>query len=103
MKKLILKWCMLHHRLLGQDKLFIFNTPDTDVLILLLSILPSLGLDTVLITGSGENRRNVKLRYIYDELGENYAKFLLGMHALSGCDTTGHIMTKSKSSWFNAF
>ena len=46
-------------------------SPDTDVLILLLSVLPSLGLDTVLITGSGENRRNVKLRYIYDELGEN--------------------------------
>ena len=58
------------------------NQPPPDVLILLLYVLPSLGLDTVLITGSGQNRCNVKLRYIYDQLGENYAKALPGMHAL---------------------
>ena len=25
------------------------------------------------------------------------------MHAISGCDATGHIQTKSKKTWFNVF
>ena len=76
---------------------------DTDVLVLIVSVLPHLGEDTVLILGHGENRRNLKLQYVYDQLGEIRARALPAMHALSGCDTTGHTQSKSKQSWFNTF
>lgn len=40
---------------------------------------------------------------IYNALGENKASALRKWHALTGCDTTGHIRGKSKKACLEAF
>ena len=45
----------------------------------------------------------MKLQPIYDALGENKVQALRGFHAISGCDTTGHIFGTSKTSWWKIF
>ena len=40
---------------------------------------------------------------IYEALGPNRATALPGFHTLTGCDTTGHIQNKSKSTYFAKF
>ena len=53
--------------------------------------------------GTGLNRRLVPLLQIYRALGDKRAAALRGFHALSRCDTTGRILGKSKTVWWNAF
>jgi hypothetical protein len=53
--------------------------------------------------GTGEQRRQVKLKPIYDALGPEKAAALPGFHSLTGSDTTGHIHGKGKLSCFKAF
>jgi hypothetical protein len=76
---------------------------DTDVLVLALRQVPKLGLHPILIVGTGEQRRQVKLKPIYDALGPEKAAALPGFHSLTGSDTTGHIHGKGKLSCFKAF
>ena len=78
-------------------------SPDTDVLVLAIASMPALGDDAGIIMGTRENRQPIKIHPIYHALGENKAQALVGFHALSGCDTTGRIHGKSKSSWWDAF
>jgi len=53
--------------------------------------------------GTGECRRTVLLQPIYDALGPTKAAALINWHALTGCDTTGHIRGKGKQTCFKAF
>ena len=76
---------------------------DTDVLVLALSELPQLGSEATVIMGTSTNRRHVKLQPIYNVLGASKVSALRGLHAISGCDTTGRIYGKSKTSWWKAF
>ncbi|KAG0711912.1 hypothetical protein GWK47_019569 [Chionoecetes opilio] len=78
-------------------------TQDTDVLLLALRRVPQLGRNSVLIMGTGDRRRTVLLQPIYDALGPSKAAALINWHALTGCDTTGHIRGKGKQTCFNAF
>ena len=43
------------------------------------------------------------LKPIYDQLGPDKASALINWHALTGCDTTGHIQGKGKKGCFTAF
>lgn len=76
---------------------------DTDVLVLALSNLPHIGFETKMIMGTGINRKYIKLESIYHALGPNRISALIGLHALSGCDTTGRFFGKSKSAWWKIF
>lgn len=76
---------------------------DTDVLLLALRRVPLLGLNPVMVMGTGQNRRKVYLRPIFEKLGEKKSAALINWHALTGCDTTGHIQGKSKAGCFAAF
>ena len=76
---------------------------DTDVMVLAIAELSQLGHKTSIITGTGIQRRTVKLKPIYDALGENKVHALRGFHAISGCDTTGHIYGTSKTTWWKSF
>ena len=49
------------------------------------------------------NRRKILLRPIFDQLGAQKAKALMNWHALTGCDTTGHLQGKSKTVCFKEF
>jgi hypothetical protein len=53
--------------------------------------------------GTKERRRKVLLQPIYDQLGPEKAAALINWHALTGCDTTGHIAGKGKKGCFTAF
>ena len=65
----------------------------TDVL-LALRIVPELGSKPVVIRGKDEHR--VNLPSIYTHIGRQRARALINMHALTGTDTTGHILGKGK-------
>ena len=54
----------------------------------------TLNKETIMIMGTGDHRRQVKLCVIYDAVGPNRIAALPGIHAISGCDTTGHIFGK---------
>ena len=78
-------------------------SPDTDVLVLALRRVPLLGSHALLIMGTGERQRHMKLKVIYDSLGPVKASALPGFHSLTGSDTTGHIQGKGKLTCFKAF
>jgi len=78
-------------------------TQDTDVLLFALRRVPQLGRNSALIMGTGECRRTVLLQPIYDALEPTKAAALINWHALTGCDTTGHIRGKGKQTCFKAF
>ena len=76
---------------------------DTDVLVLAVSTQQCLGSEATLIMGRGDKCHLVKLQPIYNALGKSKVLALRGLHAMSGCDTTGHIQGKSKTAWWSAF
>ena len=78
-------------------------TQDTDVLVLAIRRLQILGPKLCLIMGTGESRRQVLVKPIYDQLGVSKAAALPGFHCLTGCDTCGHIRGKSKKAAFVVF
>ena len=56
--------------------------------------------DSVIIMGTGDRRRKIKL---YVALDTERAAALPGLHALTGSDTTDYIQGKGKSSCFKVF
>ena len=78
-------------------------TQDTDVLLLDLRRMPQLGINSALIMGTGDRHRTIQLQPIYDALGSSKAAALINWHAITGCDTTGHIRRKGKLTCLNTF
>jgi len=76
---------------------------NTAVLLLALRRVPQLGIEPAVIMGTRERRHKVMLKPIYDQLGPDKASALINWHALTGCDTTGHIQGKGKKGCFTAF
>src|SRR6266536_586131 len=76
---------------------------DIDVLLLALRRVPQLGKNSALIMGTTEHRRTVLLQPIYDALGPEKSAALINWHAVTGCDTTGHIRGKGKTTCFTNF
>ena len=79
----------------------IIQSPDTDVLVLVLWIYRQLCPDILVMVGTGGKRRSVAVGPLYEALGEDLVKALPGFHAFSGCDQTGTICGKSKVSCWN--
>ena len=80
-----------------------FLTQDTDVVVLALRRYTLLGPGTAAITGTGEKRRKIDLKPIYESLGPLKAAALPGFHCITGCDTCGQIRGKGKKSAFKVF
>eukprot|EP00112_Aurelia_sp_Birch-Aquarium-sp1_P013562 Seg2881.2 transcript_id=Seg2881.2/GoldUCD/mRNA.D3Y31 product="hypothetical protein" protein_id=Seg2881.2/GoldUCD/D3Y31 len=76
---------------------------DADVLLLALRRVPLLGRSPAMVMGTCDRRRIIPLVPIYDAIGEAKTKALCKWHALTGCDTTGHINGKSKKACLDAF
>ena len=76
---------------------------DTDVLVLAIRRVPILGKGAAQLMGTSDRRRLVMLEPIYNALGPDKAEALCKLHALTGCDTTGHINGKSKKSCLEAY
>jgi hypothetical protein len=57
----------------------------------------------MVIMGTGERRRKIKLDPIYVALGAERVASLPGFHALTGRDITGHIQGEGMASCFKVF
>lgn len=55
------------------------------------------------VTGVGQNQRMINLSKVTDSLGPKKTSALLGLHALSRCDTTGTLAKQAKSSCWRVF
>ena len=55
------------------------------------------------VTGVGQNQRMINLSKVTDSLGPKKTSALLGLHALSGSDTTGTLAKKAKTSFWRVF
>ena len=77
---------------------------DTDELVIALRRVPDLKPNSVIIMGTGDQRRQIKLKPIYVALGAERAAALPGFHALTGSDTYhwSH-QRKGESSCFKVF
>ena len=84
------------------DKVHIM-TQDTDVLVLVLRRLPEIRLLSHIIMGTSNRRRKITLQPIYEALGPDKVAALPAFHALTGCDTCGHIRGKGKKTTFKVF
>ena len=72
------------------------HSPDTDVLVLAVRWYPLLCPSTTFVTGTGQKRRSMPLKPIYDALGPMKAAVLPEFHPISGCDNTGSFSGKGK-------
>ena len=85
-----------HHAAVNGVTTIDIHSPDTDVFILALRRLPLLAPNTSFVTGTGDTRRSIPLKPIYETLGISICNALPGFHALSGCDQTGKFAGKGK-------
>ena len=76
-------------------------SPDTDVLLLLKFFYQELYTRTIFRTG---NRiRDINIGLVYEMLGEEKSKALLGFHCFTGCDQTAKFYWNSKLSCWKTF
>ncbi len=75
------------------------HSTDTDVVVIAVSMYPSLVSNTRILTASGI----LHIKPLWQVLGPEKANALIGLHALSGCDTTGRFNYIGKPTWFHHF
>ena len=96
-RKQILRYCFLQLMQPSRGASGIsIHSPDTDVLVLAVRRYPLLCPSITFVTGTGQKRRSIPLKPIYDALGPMKAAALPGFHAISGCDNTGSFSGKGK-------
>ena len=74
----------------------IVKSPDTDLLILLVSYASAVAQPLYLDTGSGNKRRLVDIKAIAHVLGPDICTALPAYHAFTGCDYTSAFVRKGK-------
>ena len=96
---------VLHAVNVPNDAELVVSSPDTDLLLLLVYMYPSLPIctSTTFLTGKGRLKRNISVQSIYSNLGPKRASALLGFHALTGSDMSGKFAGRTKDSCFKAF
>ena len=94
---------VLHALNVPNDAQLVVSSLDTDVLLLLVYMYPSLPISTTFLTGKGRLKRNIIVQSIYNNLGQKRASALLGFHALTGSDMSGKFAGRTKDSCFKAF
>lgn len=78
------------------------QSPDMDVMVLVLWKYTSLSEETSVVAGTGAKRGSIPLGPLNNALGGHVVAASPGFHAFSGCDQTGTICGKSKISCWNA-
>ena len=84
----------LHHAALAGFSTIVVDSPDTDVAVLLICA------NNVFKTGSKNKTRYVDMSHISERLGVDFCKALPGMHALTGCNSTGAFVGRGKKKAF---
>ena len=83
----------------SRHEYMIFFSPDTDVLVLLIANFDRLPIDTSISL----NSHIQPIKPIWDVLGLEKAKALVGFHAFSDADVTGRFARIGKQTWFKHF
>ena len=94
---------LLHASLLDSSCEVVIQSPDTDVLVLLISMYKHLPYNLSFKTGKGDKKHQIDVGILYRALSERHASSLLGFHAFTGCDVTGKFFGISKEFSFKTF
>ena len=94
---------ILHALNVPNDTELVVSSPDTEVLLLLVHMNPSLPICTTFFTGKGPTKRNISVQGIYNKLGSKRASALLEFHALTDSDMSGTFSGRTRDSCFKAF
>lgn len=79
-------------------------SPDTDVAIIALSTIATHQRSSVVFaTGTGNRRRILNLSAMADQLGTDKSTCLIGLHSLTGCDSTSSFYGRGKASCLKTF
>ena len=81
----------------------VVQSPDTDILVLLVSMYKKLPSNTWFKTGKVDKLRLINIAKTYHALGEKRASALLGFHAFTGTDVTGKFAGRSKEFCLKVF
>ena len=77
----------------------VIKSPDTDVGVLTVYYSRRISGSLILATGAGNKRRFIDINGISEKYGENTCEALLGLHAITGCDSSvGAFSGKGKQS-----
>jgi hypothetical protein len=59
--------------------------------------------ETFFVTGTKQRKQTISVKALFDSLGKEKASALLGMHAITGSDTTGKLAGRTKEFSFKVF
>lgn len=79
----------------------IIVSPDTDVLVIGVSLQPLITAHLYFHTGKGANLRTLDIQAIHTTLGDDFSKSLIGLHCFTGCDSVSAFYGKGKKKAFN--
>ena len=91
----IILHCLYASRQPNTSRIIVRST-DTDVFLLLLSFSDAIRKPLFFDTGTGNNRRQINITKLASTLPICLRNSLLGLHALTGCDTTSCFAGKGK-------
>ena len=74
----------------------VIRSPDTDVAILAFALSPDIAARVFFRTGTKTRSRYVDIQAVRGHLGEGVCNAPLGLHALTGCDTTSAFKRRGK-------
>lgn len=72
------------------------KSPDTDVAIILLSLMENITPDVYFLTGMKRKSRILALQDVRETIGTKVCRALIGLHVFTGCDSTSAFHGKGK-------
>ena len=94
---------LLHALSVNKTNELVIESPDTDVLTLMINFYPQLPTKTSFQTGKGDQKRKIDVQKVNQQLGEKRASALLGFHAFTGSDLCGRFAGRTKDFCFKVF
>ena len=86
----------------GYERVLVISR-DTDVLLILVHVMPTKPVEVWMISGTAKNRKCYPVHEASQRLTESVKTNLLSFHALTGCDTTSAFHSYGKKSCWKTF
>ena len=94
---------LLHALSVNKTNELVIESPDTDVLILMINFYPQLPTKTSFQNGKGNQKRKIDIQKVNQQLGEKRASALLGFRDFTGSNLCGRFAGRTKDFCFNVF
>ena len=92
----IILHCIHAAKSIGEEKVIIVRSPDTDVFLLLLKFSQDIDQSMLFDTGVSNKRRLIDVRAVISKHGADYCKLMYSFHTFTGCDTTSAFVRRGK-------